>query len=188
MLRHACFQGSKDATKDVASGFAGQSHQFDFVHGLCAAASDGEGIGGSKLKSRRCLAQVIVESEHCRFFHGDATGADAALRESGSGESCGAFIFLPYADFGWEAQLFAKTAFFKGRTHDKWLAFSRNEDAEQPLAGPPTNTREIVKRGARSDEQRVKLWALLGKKLLRTGDARSVFVGDDRPYTAAEGL
>ena len=108
--------------------------------------------------------------------------------ESGSGKFCGAFVFLPYADFGWEAQLFAKTALFKGRTHDKWLTFSRNEDTEQALAGPPTNTCEVVKGGARSDEQRVKLWALFGKELLSSDDACFVFVGGYRLYAGAEGL
>ena len=158
------------------------------MRGLYAAASDGEGIGGSKFKSRRSLAQVIVKGEHRRFFDGDATGADAALRESGSGESCGAFIFLPYADFGWEAQLFAKPTFLKGGTHDKWLTFSGNEHAEQPLAGPPANTGKVVKRSARRNEQHIKLWVLFGKELLSSDDACFVFVGGYRLYAGAEGL
>ena len=110
-----------------------------------AAAADGDGIGGSKLKPGRCLPQAVVEGEHGRFFDGDAARARAAIRQGGCGDFCGAFIFLPSVDFGREAQLLAEPAFFKGGAHEQRLTFCGNEQPEQPLARPPTDACEVVK-------------------------------------------
>src|SRR5260370_31221286 len=52
-------------------------------------------------------------------------------------------------------QFFAQAAFFEARHDEDWSSGPRNDQPKQSLAKAPTNAREVVKRSARSKEERV---------------------------------
>ena len=56
-----------------------------------------------------------------------AAAAKATIGEGLACEFCGAFVFLPDADFGREAKLFVEAALFKRGTDEKRLAGARQE-------------------------------------------------------------
>src|SRR5882672_11053483 len=58
-LGHTYAQGSEDGAENIASGFAGEAHQFEFVRGFHAATANRYGVAGSELKRRGCGAYVI---------------------------------------------------------------------------------------------------------------------------------
>ena len=86
---------------------------------------------------------MIEEGEESGFINSNTSTADAAISKCLRGEFCGAFVFLPDADFCGEAKLLAKTAFFKRGADKEWVPRARKKKREEPLAGPPMNSSEV---------------------------------------------
>src|SRR5206468_4188083 len=104
---------------------------------------DGDGIGGDTFERGSGGAEVVEKSEVGGFVDADAAAAKATIGEGLACEFCGAFVLLPDADVGGEAELLAKPAFLKGRADKNGAAAARKKKCEEALAGPPTNAREI---------------------------------------------
>ena len=81
LLRHSFFQIRKNGAVDVAGGFAGEAHQFEFVRGFYGAAADGDWIGGDEIVGGRGGADMIEKGEGEALFDADAAGAEAAVGE-----------------------------------------------------------------------------------------------------------
>src|SRR5256885_2798858 len=141
------------------------------MRGLDGSAADRDRIGGGAFERRRGGAEMVEECEERGFVNGNATSAQAAIRERLSGEFGGAFVFLPDADFSREAKLFAEAALFERGADEKRLAGARQEQREEPFAGPPANAGEVVERCAGRDEERVEFWREIGHQLLRSREA-----------------
>ena len=129
---------------------------------------------------------MIEECEERGFVDADATSAEAAIRERLSGEFGGAFVFLPDADFAWEAKLLAQSALFKRGTDEKRLAGARQKQREEPFAGPPANAGEVVERRSRRNEQPVEFWRQIGHQLLCPHEASTEFVAGNGNDARAE--
>ena len=93
-------------------------------------------------------------------------GAEAAIGQCACRKLRGALIFLPDADFGGEAELFAKAAFFKAGAHNDGLSLLWNQYAEKAFAGPPADSGEVIEGAAGGQEQSVKFCVLFGQELL----------------------
>src|SRR5439155_22828971 len=119
---------------------------------------------------------------------GNPASAEAAIGERLSGEFCGAFVFLPDADFGREAKLFVEAALFKRGTDEKRLAGARQKQREEPFAGPPANAGEVVERRSRRNEERVEFWREIGHQLLRPREASAELLVGNGNDARAEGL
>src|SRR5262249_13086926 len=109
---------------------------------------------------------MIVKREHRRFFHADAPSPHSPLGQRGRRELRGALIFLPDAYVGREAELLAKAPLFKRGANYNRIAFLRNQQAQQALAGPPVHSGEVIERSSGGDKQRIELWILLREQLL----------------------
>jgi|SRR5260221_7802164 len=131
---------------------------------------------------------MVEECEERGFVDGDSTSAEAAIRERLSDEFGGAFVFLPDADVSGEAKLFAEAALFERGTDEEWLAGARQEQREEPFAGPPANAGEVVERGSRRNEECLEFWREIRHQLLRSREANTEFVVGDRGGARAEGL
>ena len=187
-MRHAGAQGREDGAENVASGLAGEPHEFEFVRGLDGSAADRDGIGGSAFEGRRGGTEMVEECEERGFVNGDATSAEAAIGERLSGEFGWALVFLPHADFSREAKLFAKSALFKRGTDEKRPAGARQKQREEPFARPPANAGEVVERSSRRNEERVEFWREIRHQLLCPREASTEFIVGDRNDAGAKGL
>src|SRR5208283_4595577 len=142
LLRHAFVQGSEHRAEDIARGLAGKAHQLELVGRFDGAARNGDGISGDAVECRRGGAEVVVKRERESFFNADPTGLDVAVSEGRSNQLGGAFILLPNTDFCRIAKRLAHACLFKGRRNDDGIASPRNDESEEPFAGPPTDTGE----------------------------------------------
>ena len=70
----------------------------------------------------------------------------------------------------------AEAAFFKRWTNDDRLAFLRDENSQQPLAGPPMHTGEVVERTSWGEKKGLEFRILLREELLRAPNSRLVFL------------
>lgn len=130
LFGHTFSYGCVNLAVDVEGGFAGEAHEFEFMRGFERAAGDGDGIGGDAFKTRSRGAKVIVESEGKSFLDADAAGAEVVIGETSGDELAWAFVFLPDADFDWEAELFAGAALFEGGRDKDGLAGARKDQRE----------------------------------------------------------
>src|SRR5271154_5828620 len=157
LLRHSFADSGKNRFINVERSLASEAHQFEFVGSFARPAGDGDGISGHVFKPRSCSAQVIGIREINGFFDAEPPGSNTLIGQSGCGELRWTFIFLPYADFDREAQLFSQAAFFEGRADEDRFAHARQDESNEAFTQAPANTSEVVKRRSRSEEESVKL-------------------------------
>src|SRR6516165_1106008 len=151
-----------------------------------SAASDGDGIGRHTFKTWRSGAEMIIESERKRFVDASTAGPDAAIRKRAGNEFSGAFILLPDPDFERVAREFTRARFFEGRRNQKRLARAWQNHSEKAFAQSPANAGEIIKRGARPEDERVEFRIELRHQFLGVNEARVEFVRRDGVSAIAE--
>src|SRR5215472_10824100 len=105
LLRDTFFKRRERCAEHIEGGLAGQVHQLQLVRGFVSAARDGHRISRNVFELRRSLAQMIEKGEAGGLLNPDATGANAAIGESRGGEFRRTLVFVPHANFNWEAQL-----------------------------------------------------------------------------------
>ena len=171
---------------DIASGLAGQAHEFEFVWGFMGAASDGDGIGGDEIESGCVCAKVIEKSEGKCFVNADLAGAEMTIGEGSGDKLCGTFVFLPDTDIDGIAHEFANACFFEGGRNEDGLAVGRDDEGEKTLAESPTDAGEIVEGSARAEKDSVKFRLEIGHELLGVQQATVKFVGSDGMHAIAE--
>src|SRR5208283_4875070 len=134
---------------------------------------------GDAVECRRGGAEVVVKRERESFFNADPTGLDVAVSEGRSNQLGGAFILLPNTDFCRIAKRLAHACLFKGRRNDDGIASPRNDESEEPFAGPPTDTGEVYERGTGSNQQGLELGIGLRHQFLGTKDTCAELLGRD---------
>src|SRR6267378_5797330 len=189
LLRHAFSKGREGGAEHVKGGVASKAHQFEFVRGFVRAASNRYRIGRDVFKSGRGIAQMIEECEAARLFNPNAASANVLVGQRGSRDFCRALVFLPNAHLDRQMQLLAQPPFLKSRNNKHRMPSAMDDQANQPLAKPPSNSREVVERCARGKEERVIFCSLRGRaarrerrsshKLLRPFNALPKFVRSD---------
>ncbi len=152
------------------------------------AAGDGDRIRGDAFEAGSGGTDVIVEGEGKSFFNADAAGTKIAIGKRSGDELCGAFVFLPDADFDGVTHRFAHAAFFKGGRNQNRLAGTGNDESEKTLAESPADTGEIVERTAGAEKKGIEFWIELRHELLGVQQACVEFVGRNGMDAIAERL
>ena len=131
---------------------------------------------------------MIVKSEGQRLFDAHTARAHSAVRKCARDNFGGAFVFLPDAHLHRIAQGFAHPSFFKCRGDENRLARARHNHGKKSFAQMPANAREVVKRRARPDKQRVEFRIQLAHQFLRAQQAPVEFIRRDGVHAVTQRL
>jgi len=192
---HAGLCGFVDGFVDVEGDVVGEAHEGQLGGSFDAAAAEGDGGSADSGEGGAGVGDAVGEGELGALLDADLSGGDACFLQCFGDESVGVLVFVPGVDlgvgrlrkrcgFGFHA--LADAAFFEDWADDEGASFDGEDPGEEALGLAPTQTGEVVERGAGGDDEGVDL--VLGEKLAGAFDALlALFECDGHGFGAAAG-